>query len=618
MPQQISFSDCLYRYFQSTFNNALKTYVERGLFKKHMGYAEDTVLVYDELTYRDTTVLKVEGTTVFFFTAFKFNYIENGHPASDEATKHKFSSICSWNIPLKAEGLTMGEIEVDKPKPTSECRYGNDLVPIVSKNEYPRMAALFKKKVFGDEEPNTTGYMYATDVVKKLGLHLIPCSLPSDCTGKIVMVDNKFIRAKEDDGTISKKQVKAGTILFDSIKATFMSQSMMATTPLHECFHWVFHRCAFELGRLYSQTDEGFVCFNDNTAKGSKAAEGNPFIEIQTNGVVPYILATSEEIGRNAKAIAQEYMNSGMTKPQILETVLNELRGMYNMSMESMRRCLVEGGLTAFRGISIYQDNNYLHSFCFKRGSLGKDETYCIPRTAMSQILKEDAIIRELILGGDYVYADGHLVLNDPQYVYFREPLNPELTDYALSHANECFMKFKVEKRKNSSSVRFEDSLNRVSRKMEGVYKAMYDSSLSSKERTEARRKWKEYIAEWRNCERRTFGDTFREIMKYCHKPANFFEGRGLSQDQVYRLYKNENKPQLKSLISIGGCLNMPYEVFIWFIEKAGEDPYSMLPEMTKYLEFMDDEMLFSNITQFDNELKRCGFDPLSKPTKAK
>ncbi len=222
------------------------------------------------------------------------------------------------------------------------------------------------------------------------------------------------------------------------------------------------------------------------------------------------------------------------------------------------------------------------------------------------------------MLGGDFVYADGHLVLNEPKYVCFREPLTPEPTEYALSHADECFMKFERSNKSENSSVCFEDGLNRVSKKMEGIYKAMKDTSLTSRERTEARQKWKEYIAEWRNCERRTFGETFKEIMKFCQKSANFFEGKGLSQDQVYRLYKNESKPQLSSLVTIGGCLNMPYEVFIWFMEKAGEDPYSALPKVTKYLEFMDDEMLFSNITEFDEELKRCGFDPLSKPTKAK
>ncbi len=618
MLEHISFSNCLYRFFESKFISTLRTYVEGGLLQKHMGYPEGTVLVFEDLVYKKFTILKTEGAVVFFSAEFTFMYTINGHSPSKEEPNHKYSSICSWNIPLKENGLTMGDIEFDAPIPEREWSYGDDLVPFVKKEDYPKMAALFKKKVFGDKEPSTTGYFYATDVIKKLGLTMLSSALPNDCTGKIIMVDNKTIRVREDNGTISEKRVKAGTILFDSTKAALMSPSMMATTPLHECFHWVFHRCAFELGRLYRKSDEGFTCFNDNSAKGSRAAEGNKFIEIQTNGVVPYILASPEEICRNAHEISNEYKNSVMTRPEIIEATFNELRGMYNMSADSMRRCLVEGGLTAFRGICIYQDGIYLKSFCFKKEALGKGETFCIPRASMSRLFKEDATIRELVLGGDFVYADGHLVLNEPKFISFREPLTPELTEYALSHADECFMKFEISDRSENSSVCFDDGLNRVSKKMEGVYKAMHDKTLSHDERTEARRKWKEYIAEWRNCERRTFGETFKEIMKHFKKSANLFKERGLSQDQVYKLYKNGNKPQLKTLITIGGCLNMPYEVFIWFMEKAGADPYSSLPVAEKYLEFMDDEMLFSNIAEFDEELKRCGFDPLSKPSKAK
>ena len=62
----------------------------------------------------------------------------------------------------------------------------------------------------------------------------------------------------------------------------------------------------------------------------------------------------------------------------------------------------------------------------------------------------------------------------------------------------------------------------------------------------------------------------------------------------------------------------MPQEVFIWFVGKAGLDYYAAEPELVKYKEFMDDRSLFRNIAEFDEELIRSGFSPLSKPTKAK
>lgn len=74
----------------------------------------------------------------------------------------------------------------------------------------------------------------------------------------------------------------------------------------------------------------------------------------------------------------------------------------------------------------------------------------------------------------------------------------------------------------------------------------------------------------------------------------------------------------MKSLVTIGGCLNKPQEVFIWFVGKAGEEFYAAEPELIKYKEFMDDRSLFKDVSKFDEELIRSGFSPLSKETKAR
>ena len=62
----------------------------------------------------------------------------------------------------------------------------------------------------------------------------------------------------------------------------------------------------------------------------------------------------------------------------------------------------------------------------------------------------------------------------------------------------------------------------------------------------------------------------------------------------------------------------MPQEVFIWFVGKAEEDFYAAEPELIKYKEFMDDRSLFKDVSEFDEELIRSGFSPLSKDTKAR
>lgn len=612
MNRNISFKDSLFRYFDQTFHRELKAYVEGEKFKKHLGVEQTENISFMDICHKNIIILGTNGTAVTFFIKFTFSYYWK---------KLEFGEVectCIWDIPLGEDGLCIGLFLHDREVPTPQIRYGDDLVPYITRDNYSEVAKLFIKKVFGDVVPDTSGYLFALDVINKLKLKTIACSLPETCTGKIIMVD-KLLKFKNGDGTTEVEWVKAGTILFDYRKAALMSPSLLATTLIHESFHWVFHRCAFELGRLYRKTDEGFICYSDKTAKGSKVIEGNKFIEIQTNAVVPFILVSPEQLCNEAKSIVHEYTNSGYSKPRIMELIMSDLRNIHNLSVDSLRRCLVAGGLTAFRGISIYQDDHYLQSFCFEKDALEEGETFCLPRKEMSRLYKEDEEIRNLVLKGRFVYADGHLVLNDPSYVRFKDLITPELTEEALCHADQCFMKFSIERKNSRSPVRFEYGLDRIpSKEMEAVYNAIYDTKLTSEKRFEARKKWNDHVREWMNCERRTFGETFKAVMKFRKKPANFFEGKGLSQDQVYRLYKNESSPQIKTLVTIGGCLNMPYEVFIWFVEKAGLDFYTAEPELIKYKEFMDDRSLFNNIAEFDDELIRSGFKPLSKETKAR
>lgn len=612
MPKKISFTDSLYRYFDVPFYQAVKAYAEGSDFKRDMGFSEKTIVTFEDLISKFCVVLKTENTTVTFFMRFNFTY------KGSKAGRSYICCICKWNIPLKDKGLTMGPFQKMGDYPRPKLTYGDDLVAYIRKEEYPQIATLFRDKVFGDKGTDLEGLLYAYEVAERLGLKVKQYNhLPNNCIGKIVMVDKEFTLIRPD-GSQVKELIKAGTILYSPLEAYLRSQSLLENTILHECFHWVFHRCAFELGRLYCKTDDGFTCRKDCSITGSFAAEGSKFIEIQTNGVVPYITMNAKELKREVSGLYENYRADGLTFPRTLEFILADMAKMHHMTVVTMRRCLVEAGMSKFRGISLYQDDKYLQSYCFNKEVLEKDETFCLPFAEMERLFKEDEEIRALILDSKFVYTDGHLVLRDPKYVTFEDLITPVLTDYALAHAEECFLKFKTKSKEKSSPVKFDYGLDRVPHEMQKIYAAIYDKNLTKQERFEARTAWNEHIRKWRACERMTFGETFKEIMAFRNRPAKCFEERGLSEDQVYRLYEDSHRPRLETLVTIGGVLNMPYEVFIWFVEKAGYNFYQEEPKLIKYKEFMDDSMLFNDLSEFNEELIASGFAPLEKKTKAK
>lgn len=612
MGNRISFSDCLYKYFDTTFWEKTKNYVcDCEDFRSLHNIADNTDIEFSDITKKYVKIIRTEGTSVVFYIKILFCC------QAEVFLTDTVEAICSWNIPLKEKGLTIREFGHGIQEPLPECNYKDDLVPIVRKEEYGKMADLFLQKVYGNETVEVSNYFMALNIVEKLNLHIEKCHLPALCTGRIVMVDSN-LKFKMPDGEVITRAINAGTIFLDYEKVGSMSTNLITSTIIHECVHWVFHRCAFELGRLYCVNDDGFTCMKDKTTTGSTAAVGNKFIEIQTLGIVPRILLPLSDVRKEAEDIARQVMNTCRNRAEGLEEVLNTMKMQHGLSTESMRRSLISSGLQCFRGIMVYQDDAYLKSYCFQKDSLGSDETFDIPYQALAELFKSDNSIHDLIINGEYVYAGGHLVKNSPQYVEFRNPLDPDPTEYAILHADECFLKFKLGYPKTESTVSFEYGLSRVPSAMKKTYEAIYDDSLSKEKRTAAREKWENHKKEWLDCFRRTFGETLREMMNHFKKTGTYFDGRGISADQIYRICKSEHRPKLATIVALGGLFNMPYEVFIKFVELAGHDFFANKPEIVKYKEFMDDSMIYRDIDEFDKELERCGMKPLEKEPKAK
>lgn len=603
MIKKNSFSATLINYFGSRFRDEIATFLKSKEFLRDNDILEEEAPSLEKIEFSFIDVLSTDNTTVRFHINISLI-----HKIKGLENRSACELIGKWDIAKKEKGLTIEEIASEMIIPKKECNYGDDLVPIISKYEYPKIAKLFMEKAFHGEESNKEGILLAIDIADKLNLNRINCSLPNTCTGCIIMADTNM-------EIISNNQkiqgVKAGTILIDQAKAAIMSSSLLETTIIHECFHWVFHRCAFELSRLSNYTETGFVCKTDNTVEGSSAT-GNKFIEIQTLAVVPYILVNDKTLEKEVNDQIQWHKNSGLNKIQVLESVLCDIKNFHNFSFDTARSRLVNLGYTAFRGIKIYQDGGYIHSYYVAKDSLQKNETFRITRKGISKLYHNNHEIKELIDCGIFVYCDGHLVINDPKYLNFKNKYKPEITDYGYLHGDECFIKFKKCQKDCFVESTPVYGYNRVPEDMKDTYDAIYNANEYS-ERIEARKKWNDYIKRWKDCESRTFAQTFSNIIEEFHINKNFMDGAGVSADQISRICKGENRPRLATLIVFAAKVDMPYEVFMWFIEKAGFDFYESEGIILQSMELMDDRSIFKNLSNYNDYMKKNGYQPLLK-----
>ncbi len=571
MSNRISFIDDFLRYSVPQFNPALEEYVERGRYREEKGIGKDVSLSFKGIESYRLGILGVEGTVAVISVCFLFHC-----SGADDAGHYDVSAVCRWNIPLKEKGLVIGKLccGIDRARP--EWLYGASLLPSVHRREYPRMAGLFLKKVFGEDVPDLTGYPLAMEMVKRLGLKTRESRLPGRCRGRIVMRDC-VLPLPSDDGSVIEEPVAKGTILYDSMKIPSGREDITASVILHECFHWVFHRAAFELGRLHSPFDTGFICSDDRSVEGTVLKESAYDLEIVNDAVVRYLLFSPEEIVRSAERRIGSWTESRMTGSGMPGKVLEEVRRMYGFSLEETRRCLIDGGMTEFRGIGCRVDGRYLWNYVFSPGFLSDDETAELPGKEMERLFSEDEKVRELVLGGEYIYVDSHLVLNSPVYIGWYNPVTPFLTSYARLHAEECFMKFRItgkrEETYGSLCVTGEDISE-----YEPVFSSLQCAGVSDE--------WRAYLGRWRECRRKSAGETLSEILKMnSMSPDIFSDEERVSSAYIRRVISGMRGLGPKTIMAIAGRIRMPYELIPWFAEMFNRHFYSNRPDVKPYLD---------------------------------
>ena len=141
--------------------------------------------------------------------------------------------------------------------------------------------------------------------------------------------------------------------------------------------------------------------------------------------------------------IAWHKRNSGTDRlSDILTAVIVELSDFFEVSVLSARIRLMDVGYSEAVGALEYVDGQYIPTHSFRAGSLGEKQTFTVP---MKEGLIQYAVnpaFRAVIDKGDFIYIDGHYVINAPKFVTTNIFGVLEMTEYALAHMDECCLSF--------------------------------------------------------------------------------------------------------------------------------------------------------------------------------
>lgn len=290
--------------------------------------------------------------------------------------------------------------------------------------------------------------------------------------------------------------VAAGTIVLNTAVRHPEGASL---DVLHECVHYEWHLLFYRLQRLASTRAEEIPCRRVQNSTGRPPRNPLRWIEKHAReGALALLLPRSRILERarrlyqeaSAWPLANGYLNhDGFRWDRVVDGILNEYSASaHGVCRSTVRRRLVSLGITAARGAANYVDGRWITPFAFApEHSEQRNDTYVIRRREMMDLYRRDPAFRGQMSAGDFVWVDGHVCLNDSQYLR-REKNGACLTPWANAHVDACCLRFGREYLKGRESVLLFGRLN-SSEEYNRQYNEYLDRrmSLTSRQRAEKR-----------------------------------------------------------------------------------------------------------------------------------
>ena len=343
------------------------------------------------------------------------------------------------------------------------------LVPVLREDEIEAGADRLWENCLPDKkEPQERE---ARALAEKLGLNILEMRL--HCQNRVrsilffregsVLTQEEKAPGEEDFPFPVSRPVPANTILIN----TAARSECRDLDILHECIHYEWHLLFYRLQKLMSTNPAEIRYRTVRNSIGRPSCDPLRFMEHQARAgsialLLPQGLVRPRAWRLFQQASAYPSVNNYQNHPGFRwDRVIRSLAEEYRVPRTTLRRRLIQLGHQAARGAVNYVDGKYITPFAFSEDhSADGQATLVIGRKALGDLYHRSGEFRQLMSRGDFVYADGHVCVNDPQFIRPTEE-GACLTPWANAHADACCLRFeKVWLQENEESVWLFGTLN--------------------------------------------------------------------------------------------------------------------------------------------------------------
>ena len=209
----------------------------------------------------------------------------------------------------------------------------------------------------------------------------------------------------------------------------------------HECFHYEYHYLFYRLQDMYNTDIQKIKTVEIVMAQGTRLSDPVYFMEKQADrgafGLALPATATQEAI-REACNRVKHYRHAG-EKYQIAGKALARE---FDIPHFRIRARMIQLGHIEAKGALNYAEKKLIQPFAFDTEAWREDQhTFVVDRDTVSALMRQNDDFRAVMQSRSYIYADGHVVRNDPRFVKsVRDQF--VLTDWANAHVDECCLRF--------------------------------------------------------------------------------------------------------------------------------------------------------------------------------
>lgn len=510
----------------------------------------------------------------------------------------------------------------DYSRKKQEKPLSGDLIPIIKKDEYDKYATEMLQRFYPEGLQQPCPIDIAT-MVARMGILLVdrPISKDGSIFGQIYFKDSVARLYDRKTNAIQSIQVPGNTIIVDTDSNSLFSFGCRKLTIAHECVHFYLHKKAFYFAQIFNKNLSHIQCQRDGGLFGENVGSRNNWMEIQANGIAPYILMPSKMVLKKVKFLEDVYVSAGQKPLEYAEKLVQDIANFFDVTVYAARKRLLDLGFTLAGGTLNWVDGHYVRPFLYKKGSLGNDETYTVSCKDIQSKLFSGGPVALLAMLGNFAFVENHLCIRSKKYIEKDTDGEDVLTEYAREHIDECCIKFKCTTTNEFLSNSRLETYCYLCRDFSRIFSIAIEVSqandeiLKSPEFLSNQKEYKEALNEMRNgIATLSFTDSLKYIVDNMDITRKALEiDSSLSDKTIQRYLKGSvAKPDKRTIIALGLAMNLPVEIIFELLKKAGIVLVQGQPE-DDTLHYVVTVLRGKSVEAINKYLESVGEPPLSK-----